>query len=352
MDTETPANAPAPVKLELSANVSPVQQGDTEFLTFTMTATALARLAHPLRFSEDPTRGVQRDLDEKQILAFMGAMEAGRPVPTNFTLNLTGDWVHVDGELYGMEGFSTIEALDGQHRGEAARRLVAAGKTHITDRYSFVVMAVHNAPDALRRQLFLAQVGAKAVSREHEMAVRRRADFFDNDGQRVASAIVTALNERQDSPLFGHVHEGDVLRGPRRRRELPGERWVTFSSLQRAVVESLTGKTSIVSGLDTEGKIDFAVALVSAAKECYPTQFQPSGTLRTAFGLKALFLLAARKQGTFRTLLKEGGLTRAKMMELFSKVPRFQWTSRTGANAAGVVERFNERLDAAVGTPS
>lgn len=340
----------AGTRLELSTHATTLQQGDTTFLTFVMTATDLARLAHPQRFSQDPVRGVQRDLDLNQVFAFMASMEAGDPIPTNFTINLTGAWVHDGGQLYGEEGHSFIEALDGQHRGEAARRLVADGKGHVTDQYSFVVMAVTDASDDLRRKLFLAQVEALKVSREHEAAIRRRAGIFDSTGQEVASAIAAALNDRPDSPLHRHVHEGDYIRGPRRRRMLPEDCWVTFSSLQRAIVESLSGRSSIVSGLDTQGKIDFAINLVAAAKESYPTQFQEGGTLRTAFGLKSLLLLAARKQGTFRTLLHSGGLTKATMMELFGKVDRFHWASRSGTNAAAVVERFNQRLDAAVGT--
>ena len=346
------ANPADPNKIELSTRATELRQGNVLFLSFHMTATTLAELAHPNRFSLDHDRGVQRDLDEAQVQDFMDAMEAGQPIPANLTLNLTGEWVRSGEDLYGEKGQSTIEALDGQHRGEAARRWVEAGRSDITDRYTFVVMATENALDDLRRELFLAQVKALRVSREHESAVRRRAGKFNTKGEEEASVIAAALNERLDSPFSGRIHEGDVHRvGRNRKRVLPADAWATFAGVSRALVESVTGRSSIVAHLDTTGKTQFAIDLLSAAKESFRTQFEEGGTLRTAFGIKALFLLAARKQGTFRALLQANGASKAEMMRLFALVPRFQWAPRAGVNCGAVVGRFNDRLSEAIGTP-
>lgn len=338
---------------ELSTNVILVQQGDTEFLAFTMTATALALLAHPIRFSEDPIRGVQRDLDERQVIAFMEAMEAGQPIPANLTLNLSGEWVLDGTELFGEQRSSTVEALDGQHRGEASRRLVAAGKTHVTDRYTFVVMAVHDASDELRRRLFMAQVHALKISSEHAAIMRANASDFRTKGEEEAYVIAQALMTREDSILKDRVHVGDMLRGPRGRRDMKEGCWLTLVSLVTAL-RTMTSSSSLIVQMPTDKKVQFVVDLLSAADEAYPSQFQAGGTLRTPFGIATLCLLAVRKDGSFRAMLQQRGYSKAELLRLFRMVPRFQWTIREGrqnrhSTPAMSVARFNSRLAKAVG---
>lgn len=338
---------------ELSRHVEIINQAGIEYLIFTMTATGLAKLACPMRFSQDPKKGVQRDIDTRQVKAFMDSMRSGRPIPSNLVVNLTGEWLLSGSELYGVEGCSTIEALDGQHRGEAARLLVQAGEEHITEGYTFVVMAVRNATDELRRNLFLAQISALRISSEHAASIRHQAGRFDSIVQDEAYALAIALNEREDSPLRGRVHMGDKLRGPRGKKVLAGGTWITLASLVMSM-KMVTSNGSVVRDLKVADKIQFVVDLFSAAGEVYRTQYDEGGTLRTPFGITTLIQLSARKDGTFRAQLCDKGCSKAEMLRLFRLVLRFQWTVREGRNnrhatPAMVAARFNERLALALG---
>lgn len=344
------ANAPDDKKpLEITTPCSTLVQGNVTFLLFGMSALAFATMASPKRFSEDPENGVQRDLIESQVNGFMATMRAGDPIPSAVVVNLTG-WIVESGQVVGIEGDSFVECLDGQQRGEAVNRLIAAGEEHVAARYSVPVMAVMDASDDLRRALFMSQVKARHISREHAATMRYKSGDYPSVYNEESGRVAGLLDSRDDSPLMGRVHFGDLLRGPRNSAVLPEGKWVTFASLERTVLEAVVGRRAVGASLSSEGRVQFAIDLLSAAKECYPTQFEPGGALRTAFGIRALFLLAARKESGFRTRLQDAGCAKAEMLRLMRMVPRFHWAAREGSmrTPASVVARFNERLNIAL----
>lgn len=340
--------------IEITATAIRVRQAGHEFLSFAMTATEIARLGCPIRFTADPVHGIQRDLDPRQVKGFVDSMKRGRPIPSTVVLNLTGSWIIEGGMIYGIEGSSTIEVLDGQHRGQAAKDLIAQGDRAIADGYEFTVLAVVNATDATRSQLFASQIYALRMSSGHAAAVRAKSGDFGGKGEEEAFQIADVLNTREDSILKGRVHIGDLMRvGPRGRRVIREGTWIALPSLVTAL-RTITGEGSIIHDRPLEEKLRFTLDLLDAADTAYPTQFSSKdGTLRTAFGLTALCLLSARKDGNFRTMLLERGATKAEMLRLFGMVPRFQWNEQSTEykrhrTPALVVARFNERLAKAI----
>lgn len=352
--------ASKPQNFELTASYATIENGQTPFMVFVMSAEALARLACPRRYLEDPVSGVQRELDRGHVSDIVRAMVAGEPIPGEFVLNLTGEWVSLGGQLLGVEGESSVEVLDGQHRAAACRDLLQAGRVDILTRYSFSVRALKRASDEMRRQLFLAQAAAKPISGHHQTAIALAANRFNNDRRALAARMAAELN--LVGPYKGRLHFGEPLRGPRNRPTLPEGKVMTVHSAASALWV-LVGKSALLGGFAPEQQVQFVVDLMSAVHEVYPLQFEDGRFLATTFGFGVVCLLPAVAEGTFREELKpivrSGAVpSKEEMKRLFLLLPRFQWKpreisvvkgTRATSNTNEVVRRFNRQLAEAIG---
>ena len=347
--------ASKPQNFELTASYATIQNGETEFMVFVMSAEALARLACPRRYLEDPVAGVQRELDRGHVHDIMRAMVAGGPIPGEFVLNLTGEWAPLGGQLLGVEGESTVEVLDGQHRAAACRELLQAGRVDVLGRYSFSVRAIMCASDEMRRRLFLAQAEAKPISGHHQTAIALAANKFNNERRALAARMAAELNLA--GPYMGRLHFGEPLRGPRNRPTIPEGKVMTVHSAASAL-RVLVGKGALLGGFTADQQVQFVVDLVSAMHEVYPLQFEDGRFLATTFGFNVVCLLPAVAEGAFREELKpivrSGAVpSKEEIRRLFLLLPRFQWKprevgvvrgTRSTSNPSEVVRRFNRQL--------
>ncbi len=338
--------------------------GGVTFYDFHLDAEKLAELGQVIRYEDDTESGIQRGRKDRHVEAIAKAIREGVPFSDSITVNLTGKWIYDEdlGELLGEVGrngdvAAYIELIDGQHRMLACKLLMESGDKDDLKAVRgvvFTVMAVRNADDKLRRQLFRQQDLRMGIDSALALVIRAKDGEFRNDTERNAWNMAIRINEA-DGPMKGRIMFEESRDSKGHKTEKPGH--FNIRSLMSALKSATSNsKSSILAQYSLEEREQVVINAFSAMNHCFSRFLNPKHFLGETIGICTIIVLMS-KDGEIHNRVARLSDRDSTVLEMYSvenlqKVfhvaaqKKFRWKPRSDKgryqiNPYDIAERLN-----------